>query len=127
MEMQRILIVEDDTLLQSLYERVLTDAGFEVMIASDARDAVYHIRHCNPDLTLLDINLPDLNGLELLYHLRYTLGMGDLKIMLITANIVALHDDRKTLADGFIEKPIRNHDLVNSCLKVLRGVSVNRS
>jgi len=67
--MQTILVVEGDPNQRSLYAEELTDEGYTVICAAKGREALEMTeRHC-PDVVVLDINLPDMDGLEVLEHL----------------------------------------------------------
>ena len=67
---KKILIVEDEKLLVEMYEDKFTQAGFEVITAFDAREALILAKREKPDLILLDILLPRANGLSFLEYLR---------------------------------------------------------
>jgi CheY-like chemotaxis protein len=66
MPASRILLVEDDAVLRELLWRNLQARGHEVRLADDARSALAHLRTAPPDLVVLDINLPDQTGWEVL-------------------------------------------------------------
>ena len=65
-----ILIAEDDPFISRMYELKLSKAGFTVIVKTNGRDAFESIREVHPDLTLLDINMPELSGLEVLAALQ---------------------------------------------------------
>lgn len=67
---KRILIAEDEMALRELYVAVLRGAGFEVVMAADGEEADMELRKQIPDLLLLDILMPKLNGIELLQRLK---------------------------------------------------------
>jgi len=68
--MKRILLVEDDALIARIYARKLEDAGFRVSLAGDGLTAIKQIPIFKPELVVLDIMLPKLNGVEVLKFLR---------------------------------------------------------
>lgn len=70
--MSRILIVEDDEVVQSIYEALLTKEGYRVEVASDGQEALRKASAKEPDLILLDMLMPSMSGLEFLraYDLR---------------------------------------------------------
>ena len=70
--MAKILIVEDDLLLSRMYQRVLSSKGDEVDIAHDGEEGLEKAKSQKPDLVLLDIMLPKMNGIEVLEKLKST-------------------------------------------------------
>jgi len=62
--MTRILVVEDDKNQQDLYRQELIDEGYEVDVASDGREAVSKVQKDRPDLIVLDISMPGMDGIE---------------------------------------------------------------
>lgn len=65
-----ILIAEDDPFISRMYEIKLTAAGFHVLLKTNGRDAYEAIKNDHPNLCILDINMPELSGLEVLQALR---------------------------------------------------------
>ena len=68
--MSRLLVVEDDEDVAKLLERLFTRAGHEVIQAADGRTALRRAYERRPDLVLIDMNLPDMTGLELVQRVR---------------------------------------------------------
>lgn len=68
--MARILVVDDEPMVLDLLKKTLTRKGHEVLTAQDGRGAIQLFRQDHPDLTILDLNLPDINGLEVLREIR---------------------------------------------------------
>ncbi len=62
--MTKLLIVDDEGPLRLLYEKEFTEEGYEVVIAGDGREAVEKIEEETPDLVILDIQMPEMDGLE---------------------------------------------------------------
>src|SRR5205807_3302636 len=88
---QTILIVDDDDVLAQVLSRVLTRQGFIVCHASTAAQAKSRLRECDPGLALLDLCLPDGDGLELAHDLRA--DNSELPLILMTAYPLRLRDD----------------------------------
>ena len=65
----KVLVVEDDTNQRLLYEEELREEGYEVVSAGDGREALQVARDSNPDLVVLDINMPAMDGLDALSQL----------------------------------------------------------
>ncbi len=69
---KRILIIDDDLYIRELYEEVLKSAGYEVMGATDGKDGLTKIAEGGFDLILLDIMMPQVDGLQVLQTLKKT-------------------------------------------------------
>src|SRR2546427_13121719 len=100
-----ILVVEDDTRLAATLQRVLTAEGHEVAIASDGNDALRRARDRPPDLVILDVMLPDLEGIAVCRRLRAT---AQFPILMLTAlggteqRVLGLDSS----ADDYLVKPL---------------------
>jgi two-component system, cell cycle response regulator DivK len=103
-----ILHVEDNSENRMLVKRLLQSGGFEVLEASDAEQAMEIIKNYIPDLILMDINMPDVDGYTLTNKIKAMPGFSKVPIVAITANVMK-GDREKTMragCDGYIEKPI---------------------
>jgi DNA-binding response OmpR family regulator len=67
--MKKILIVDDEPHLCLLYETELRRAGFQTMVATDGKKGLEYMAAMDPDLVVLDIRLPGMNGIELMQHI----------------------------------------------------------
>ncbi len=63
---KRILLAEDDPFISRMYQTKLTNAGYQVVVVQDGREAYEHIKTLNPDLIMLDISMPELTGFEVI-------------------------------------------------------------
>jgi two-component system cell cycle response regulator DivK len=103
-----ILYVEDNPDNRLLIRRVLTAEGFEVVEAEDAPSAFEIVETLHPDLILMDINLPEIDGYSLTAKLREKPHLTGVPIIALTANVMR-GDRERTLeagCDGYIQKPI---------------------
>lgn len=91
-----IVLAEDDDDLRALYAEWLRRAGHSVWEASDGAEAVAQVRACRPDLLLLDIWMPVLNGLEVLEHLGKAREAVGLKVV-----VLSHQGDADTRLEGF--------------------------
>ena len=104
----RILYIEDNFENRMLVRRVLMVEGIEVIEVDNARDGIASARDNPPDLILMDISMPDLDGLEATRLLRQYPELDGVPIIAVTANVMK-GDREETLAagcDGYIPKPI---------------------
>jgi len=69
---KKVLIVEDDFFIREMYQRALKLNGFEVLAADNGQQGIDQFDQEQPDLVLLDLMLPDINGIEVLRHIKQT-------------------------------------------------------
>ena len=105
---RRILYIEDNPENRLLMRRVLMAEGYVVEEASDGNSGLQKAAESPPDLILMDINLPEIDGYEVTARLKQLPNMSGVPIIAVTANVMK-GDREKTLAagcDGYIQKPI---------------------
>ena len=120
-ESYAILVIEDDADLAQLVIDIFMTAGFEVRWAADRAEANRELHRAGVDLVLLDIVLPDADGLQILRRIREHPRLGDLPVIMMTGK-VAPEDVLAGLAagaDGYVTKPFRMSGLVNAVNVVL--------
>lgn len=121
-EMARILVAEDDPDIAHLLAHYLQRAGFEADMVSSGRDVLPRIRKAPPDVLLLDIMLPDLDGLEVCRAVRRDQATATLPIIMVTARgeesdrIVGL----ELGADDYITKPFSPNEVIARIRALLR-------
>jgi two-component system, cell cycle response regulator DivK len=104
----RILVVEDNPKNLKLVRDVLEYSGYEVFAASTGEDGVRMADDVGPDLILMDLQLPGIDGAEALRRIRATGTKADVPVVAVTA--FAMPEDRQRAFDsgfnGYVEKPI---------------------
>jgi CheY-like chemotaxis protein len=104
----RILVVEDNPLNLKLVRDVLTAVGYDVVEAQSGEEGVALAGSCAPDLVLMDLQLPGIDGYEALRLLRQDPRLGGVPVVALTA--FAMREDRERTAragfDGYLSKPI---------------------
>ena len=103
-----ILYVEDNPENRMLVRRILFAEGYALIEARDADEALNILSSKHPDLILMDINMPGVDGYTLTSHIKSMPGFANVPIVAITANVMR-GDREKTLqagCDGYIQKPI---------------------
>ena len=103
-----ILYVEDNPDNRTLIRRVLSADGFTVFEAPSATEALKKLQTLRPDLILMDINMPEMDGYTLTARIRELHNMGGIPVIALTANVMK-GDKEKSLeagCDGYIQKPI---------------------
>jgi two-component system, cell cycle response regulator DivK len=103
-----ILYVEDNAENRLLVRRILEAEGFEIQEAVNAAEAMKVLQKNTPDLILMDINLPEVDGYTLTSHLKANPDFFDIPIVALTANVMRGDKERTIEAgcDGYIQKPI---------------------
>ncbi len=82
--MKKILIIDDDKLLNSLLEKKLTKNGYEVVIATNGDKGIKKIKEVSPDLILLDITMPVMNGYEVMEETAKDDSIKDIPLIVIS-------------------------------------------
>jgi len=112
--MQKILIVDDDTANRELLESVLEISNFSVVSAGDGRQALIEFERTSPDLVLLDVQMPILDGFEVCRKLKSNPATRLTPVVLVTA-LSATEDRVRGLeagADDFLIKPVDRSELL---------------
>ncbi|MGD2059167.1 MAG: response regulator transcription factor [Anaerolineales bacterium] len=116
-----ILVVDDEKRLVSVVEAYLEQEGYRVVKAYNGREALHVARAEKPDLIILDVMMPEMDGLEFMHHHRKE---NDTPIILLTAKVES--DDRviglELGADDYVTKPFRPRELLARIKAVLRRV-----
>jgi two-component system cell cycle response regulator DivK len=116
-----VLYVEDNPDNRMLVRRILLSEDYSLLEATDARDALELLKTKKPDLILMDINMPDMDGYTLTTKIKTTPGFERVPILALTANVMR-GDKEKTLeagCDGYIQKPIDFDELLREIEKFL--------
>jgi excisionase family DNA binding protein len=113
---RKVLLVDDDAELVELMTKVLEEDGrFEVRIASNGFDAGMMVKEYRPDLIVLDVMLPDINGKEVCHRVRADLTLEDVRILCISGMIEEdkVHELKLSGADDFLHKPFDIEELID--------------
>ena len=121
--MAKILVVDDDARNLRLAVTVLEQAGHEVLSAEDGAEGIEAALAHAPDLVLMDVQMPGMDGVSALRRLRAEPGTAALKVVALTA--LAMKGDRERLLaegfDGYLEKPIRHKEFLARVAALLAG------
>jgi two-component system cell cycle response regulator DivK len=104
----KVLYIEDNIENRTLVKRVLEVEGYVVLEADDGIDGLRIVQKEAPDLILIDINLPEIDGYEITTRLRQMESLSNIPIVALTANVLKGDRERSLEAgcDGYIQKPI---------------------
>jgi len=124
----RVLVVDDSRTVRRAAERALTEAGYEVVLAADGREGLEQSQKARPDLVLVDLAMPHMDGVEFCGALRAVDNLRDLPIVLMSARS-ELFDDavmQKTGAMDAISKPFSPEALLAVTAHALRRLTLGR-
>jgi two-component system cell cycle response regulator DivK len=112
----RILCVEDNPQNMRLVRKILKHEGYEVLEAEDGASGLALSEAEKPDLILMDINLPDIDGLEVTRLIKAQAALAHIPIIALTANAMYGDEERCLAAgcDGYIAKPVSKEKLLIS-------------
>ena len=127
--MERVLIVDDDPDIQRLVSYNLSQAGFHVTTASSGRTALETVQQHPPDLIILDIMMPDIDGMEVCRTLRQRENSRRIPIIMLTARADEI--DRvvgfELGADDYVMKPFSPRELVLRVKSIFRRVGEQKT
>ena len=120
--MATILIIEDSIIQAEMLRRLLVGAGYEVLTASSGREAIETIRCRRPDLVLLDLMLPDIDGFGVCEILRRTANTATIPIVILSAwsTTDSRHVGLELGALDYVTKPFSPKDLVFRVSRLLQ-------
>jgi DNA-binding response OmpR family regulator len=121
-EPKRVICIEDDPGIIDLVKMILTRKGFKVIGAVGGRDGLEAIERERPDLVLLDLMMPDVDGWEVYHQMKASETMRKIPVIVITAKaqsidkVLALHIAK---VDDYLTKPFGPQELLDSIDKAL--------
>ena len=122
-----ILIVEDNELNMKLFNDLLQAHGYNTLQTKDGREVMEIARRSRPDLILMDIQLPEISGLEITKMLKADDDLRDIPVVAVTA--FAMKGDEQKIrsggCDGYIAKPISVASFLQTVSKFLTPAPVN--
>lgn len=124
----QVLVVEDTPANMKLVSMLLGKAGYRVLQANNAGDGIALARECAPDLILMDIQLPGMDGLEATRLLKQDAATRSIKVIALTA-FAMKGDEEKMIAagcDGYIAKPIQYRSFLDTVERMLASPPTER-
>jgi two-component system KDP operon response regulator KdpE len=119
-----VLVIEDEPDIRLTARFMLESAGHNVIEAATGAESLPLLASARPDLVLLDIRLPDMEGWEVMSNVRSSAGMSDVPVVIMSAHSSGDFRERAMLegSDGYLVKPFREDDL----LRTVDGLVRNR-
>jgi two-component system, OmpR family, response regulator VicR len=127
---KNIVYIEDDIEMIDLVKLILSRRGFEVKGAHGGREGLDVVQHEQPDLILLDLMMPDVDGWDVYQQLKANDLTKDIPVIIITAKaqpidrVLGLHIAK---VDDYISKPFHPQELLDSIEKVLHAVTEKKN
>jgi two-component system OmpR family response regulator len=127
MKMGKIMIVDDDPNIRELVLALLHGSGFEAYEAADGREALQKMLDANPDLVIIDIMMPNMDGFELCRHLRRYYE--NLPVLMLTAKgeLASKVKGFGLGADDYLTKPFEGDELIVRIQALLRRYKIEAS
>jgi CheY-like chemotaxis protein len=110
----KALVVDDSLSARRSLAQFMQDSGFEVRTARDGLEAIEVIEAGKPDILLVDMEMPRMNGIELTSYVRGAPALGDLPIIMITSRSTTKHREQATSAgvNAYLTKPFAEDELL---------------
>ena len=125
MTVRQVVVVEDNERNMKLFREVLESSGYRTLEAETGERAVALTAEHRPDLVLMDIHLPDIDGVEALRMLRADERTASIPVLALTAQ--AMEGDRERFLaagfDGYLSKPVNIADLLDAVRRYCEGGS----
>ncbi len=120
---KKVVCIEDDLSMVELVKTILGLSGIEVIGAMGGREGLEIIQRIKPDLVLLDLMMPDMDGEQVYRHLKADNELGQIPVVILTADAQSMTKvvwQQVAKADGFVTKPFNAQDLVQAIHKALK-------
>ena len=125
-----IMVTDDSVTVRKVTGRFLERQGYEIVTAKDGMDAVAQLEDWRPDLMLLDIEMPRMDGFEVATHMRHNERLKEVPIIMITSRTGEKHQDRAydIGVDAYLGKPFQEQELLTTISDLLSrsGVTANQ-
>ena len=111
---KKILIVEDNIVILTMQKQIFEMEGYEIVTAQEGMDALKKIHQEHPDVVLLDVNIPGMNGFELCRQIKEDPNLQSIIVVMISAVYYSDEDAKKGMAmgaDAYFTKPYENEVL----------------
>jgi chemosensory pili system protein ChpA (sensor histidine kinase/response regulator) len=123
----KVLIVDDSLSVRSSLSQLMSDGGYQVVTARDGMEAVNMLEEEAPDVVLTDLEMPRMNGLDLLGYIRNSNQWSPLPVVMITSRTMAKHRQQAEQAgvNSYITKPFTEDEVLASVDRELSSLSAN--
>ncbi len=124
----KLLIVDDAQTIRSFISTILEDAGYDVIQASNGLEGLRLVREENPDLVLLDIEMPLMDGLECCRQIKQDARFEDVRVVMVTtlSKYARIREAFKAGADDYIIKPIDPNELRDKVQDLMKFIKMRK-
>jgi chemosensory pili system protein ChpA (sensor histidine kinase/response regulator) len=124
-----VMVVDDSVTVRKVTTRLLERQGFEVITAKDGLDAIEKLEGITPDIMLLDIEMPRLDGFEVVTRVRHEERLASMPIVMISSRTGDKHRERAIGlgANGFLGKPYQDSHLISTISEFLPDKAASRA
>jgi len=129
-DVHTILVIEDDPATRALHQRLVQSAGFQVIVADDGKRGVALAEEFRPNVILLDVGLPHMNGFEVCRYLKDQLSTADIPVVFITGEGAGPETIKRGFdagADDFLTKPVNSALLIARVRVILQQQSLREA
>lgn len=119
--MAKVLLIEDDPLIYRLYKKLFTLEKFEIQLAQNGQEGLDKLKTFQPDIILLDIMMPTMNGLEVLSKLKSEPSTKDIPVVVLT-NIADMNITNRAISAGAVQCIIKSQTDPSEVVSSVRGV-----
>ncbi|MBI4655949.1 MAG: response regulator transcription factor [Elusimicrobia bacterium] len=123
--MYRILIIEDDAIIRQTLDKILRPENYELFFSFNASDGLASCLRHKPDIILLDVNLPDANGIDFCRKIKIEEKIRHIPVLIVTGEAVDVERRMEGLeagADDYILKPFDYKELVFRIKRILKQI-----
>lgn len=123
-----VMVVDDSITIRKITEKFLLRENFNVVLAKDGMDAVEKLQTVTPDIFLLDIEMPRMNGFELAEHIRATPATKNIPIIMISSRAIEKYEEHafNLGVNKYLGKPFLEHELLHN-IKLYLGLEVEET
>ncbi len=124
-----VLVVDDEPMARTLLRLMLVRAGFEVVEAEDGFDALEKLKESLPDVMILDVMMPGIDGFSVCEAVRDDASTADLPVIMLSAktDLESVNKGLRVGANKYLTKPISPEELTRQVRDVLQSNSDNRT
>lgn len=117
---KRVLVVDDDPVVRLLVNEFLSAQGYEVQTVESGSECLNQVTEKKPDFVVLDLLMPEMNGIEVLKKLRSNPNTSEVPIVMMSSDFdsEAIANSYNVSADGYVQKPFGMRDILSALKEV---------